>query len=63
MEPIRIWDVWLRGYKTIEIPKLSNEELVDTFASEWESDSRRISSDGPTRYNDLKIELMRRLNE
>lgn len=46
-----------------ELIRLSNEDLLDAFASEVDGDTRRITSDPPSRASEYSKEILRRLGE
>jgi hypothetical protein len=58
---ISVWNSETRTHREVKVDDLTDEELVDAFAAEWESDSRRISSDPPDHQDELREELLVRL--
>lgn len=40
---------------------MNHDDLVDEFAAEVDGETRRISSDAPSRADELRTEILRRL--
>lgn len=54
--------LWKDGkWGEVEITALTNEDLIGEFAEEYWADDRSGTSDPPSRTNDLRQELLRRL--